>query len=319
MRAGEVLLAKGYGLADVEQDLPVTPATVFRLASITKVFTSTAVLMLADRGMLDLDDAVIDLLPEYPSFGRAMTVQHLMAHTAGLPEYLDRADFAEFIRRDYTAEQLIDSFRDRPRRFAPGERDAYSNANYLLLGAIIERVSGLSYAEFLRINVFDPLSMGGTACNAALTGRSQLAEAYEPMRNADGEPDWTRFVVARPYTMSSLYSAGGCVSSAEDLSAFHDALFGGRLLSEARLAHSLEPVRLAGGEVGSTANGGWQVARIGGHAAVMKGGSMPGVCTWYLAVPDEALAIILLSNRTPGQPRCGRLTVRLAGIVLESQ
>ena len=313
-RGGNVLLRKGYGLANVERGTPVTPETVFRIASVTKTFTATAVLMLADQGRLALDSPVTAYLPSAPSSWRGITVRHLLSHSSGLAEYLDRPDFRDFVGGERTLEELIGSFRERPASFSPGERDTYSNSNYILLGAIIERVTGTAFAAFVGASIFDPLGMRSTACNAPLSGVSGLAEGYEPSRSAGGEPDWSRLVVARPYTLSSIYAAGGCVSTVDDISRFHDALLGGRLLRAETLAHSFAPVQLAGGRLGGTSYGGWQLDRINGRGAAMKGGSMPGTCTWFVTVPDEGLAVILLTNRSPGQPRCGGLTVRLAGI-----
>jgi CubicO group peptidase (beta-lactamase class C family) len=315
-KAGDVILKKGYGLADIERGTTVTPGTVFRIASLTKMFTSTAILMLAEQGRLGLDDPLTRHLPDYPASGQGVAIHHLLTHASGLAEYLDRPDFMEWVGSERTVMELIDSFKDRPSSFGPGERDAYSNSNYILLGAIIEQVSGLSFAEFVRASIFDPLGMRSTSCGGPLRGIAGLAEAYEPALTAADEPDWTRPVVARPYTMSALYAAGGCVSSVEDLFVFHEALLRGRLLSQVFLAQSFVPVELRDGSAGGTAYGGWQLDRIDGHRAAMKGGSMPGACTWFLMVPDDSLAVILLSNRTPGRPRCGMLTVRLAGIAL---
>jgi D-alanyl-D-alanine carboxypeptidase len=315
-RGGRVLLRKGYGLANVERGTAVTPETVFRIASVTKVFAATAALLLADQGRIALDSPVTTYLPDYPAAGRGITVRHLLSHTAGLPEYLDRPDVFAFVGQERPVQDLVASFRDRPAVFAPGERDAYSNSGYILLGAILERVSGIGFGELVRTRIFAPLGMRSTACAAPLAGVAGLAEAYEPERTAGGPPDWNRLVVARPYTMSALHAAGGCVSTVDDLFRFEDALIGGRLLRAETLAHSLAPVRLAGGREGGTSNGGWQLDRVAGRRAAMKGGALPGVCTWLLAVPDDSLAVVLLTNRSAGQPRCGMLAVQAAGIAI---
>jgi CubicO group peptidase (beta-lactamase class C family) len=113
-RAGSVIVAKGYGLADVGRGAPATPDTPFRLASVTKAFTSSAVLMLVERGALALDDTVAKLLPGYPAAGRTITVRHLLSHTSGLPDYLDRPNSMEWASQEYTASELVDAFKDRP-------------------------------------------------------------------------------------------------------------------------------------------------------------------------------------------------------------
>jgi len=315
-RAGQVILKKSYGLADTGSQVAVTSDTVFRLASVTKAFTGTAILMLAEQGKLDLEAPVAKYLPAYPAPGRGIAVWRLLSHTSGVANYLDRPDSMQWARNEYTVEQLIDSFKDRPASFAPGEKNVYSNSNYILLGAIIEKVSGVAYGEFLKRRIFDPLGMKSTFCEGSLAGVPRLAAAYEPAGIAAGEPDWTRLVVARPYTMTALYAAGGCLSSLEDLARFNDALLKGKLLSREILARSFQPVALNNGALANTSYGGWQLDPINGRRAAMRGGALPGVCTWLLTMPDDDVTVILLSNRTPGQPRCGMLAVRLAGVAL---
>jgi D-alanyl-D-alanine carboxypeptidase len=312
-RAGTIVLIEGYGLANVERKVPVTAETVFRLASVTKAFTSTAILMLADRGELALDDPVTKLLPAYPASGRAITVRHLLSHTSGLAEYLDRPNSVEWASHEYTVQDLVDTFKDRPPLFAPGQRNVYSNSNYVLLGAIIEKVTGLASGKFADASIFQPLGMKSTSCGpfGAVAG---LATAYEPARTKDDQLDWGSFIVARPYTYSSVYAAGGCVSSVEDIARFHAAMVKGTLVGTTSLEQSFAPAALAGGAAGTISDGGWQLDTINGHAAAMLGGALPGVCTWFLVVPEDDLAVILLSNRTPGRPRCGVLATEIARI-----
>ena len=313
---GEILLERGYGLSDLESESPVTPETVFRIASITKLFTTTAVLQLVDRGEISLSASVSDYLTDIVTLDTAITIDHLLAHTSGLPELLDRPDFMDWVARERTVDELLESFVNRAPTFAPGDLNRYSNSNYILLGFIIERATGQSLAGFLGTNIFEPLGMNNTACNTLPDSLPMLATPYEPLRTADGDLDWDHFVVGRPYTMSSLYAAGGCVSSVRDLNTFNQALFDGRLLRAETLERSLDAVRLNDGNTSNGSNGGWQIDRIGGRTAFMKGGSMPGTCTWYLTIPEKELMVVLLSNRTPGQPRCGMLTVKLTEIAL---
>jgi len=317
-KAGNVILKKCYGLADAERMMPVTPETVFRLASATKVFTATAILMLAEQGKLALDDAVTKLLPDYPVPGQRITVTHLLSHTSGVADYLDRPDSMEWARNEYTVQDLIDALKGRPAAFAAGEKSAYSNSNYLLLGAVIEKVSGIAFGQFVQTNIFGPLGMTSTSCSGTFGDVPNLAAAYEPARTADGQLDWSQLRVARPYTMSALYAAGGCVSSIEDLARFCDALFKGRLLQARSLAESLEPVTLNNGTSGTMSRGGWQLDKVRGRRAAMRGGALPGVCTWFLVMPDDDLVVILLSNRTPGKPRCGMLAVQISEIAIGS-
>jgi D-alanyl-D-alanine carboxypeptidase len=316
-RAGRVVFEKGYGLADTARRVPASPETVFRLASVTKALTSTALLMLTERGQLALDDPVTKLLPSYPSAGSTITVQHLLSHSSGLPDYLDRPDSMQWANQEYTVQGLIDAFKTRPAGFRPGEKTTYSNSNYVLLGAIIERISGQTLAAFLDSNVFRPLGMASSSCEGAWNDVPRLATAYEPTRTADGVQDWTRLVQARPYTRSALYAAGGCASSARDLGRFSGALLAGGLIGRPLLMRSMAPSSLAKRNDDTMSQGGWQLDRIQGRTAVMRGGALPGVCTWLLLVPDDGMAVVLLSNRTPGVPRCGMLARQIAEIALD--
>jgi CubicO group peptidase (beta-lactamase class C family) len=316
-KAGTIILEKGYGLADTARSVPVTPATVFRLASVTKVFAGTAILMLSERGMLSLDDPVRKHLPAFPASRGTITVRHLLSHTSGLADYLDRPDSMEWANHEYTVQALIDAFKDRPAAFPPGEQSAYSNSDYVLLGAIAEKVSGLSFAAFAAANLFKPLGMASSSCGGTWADIPALATAYEPARAAGGGLDWGRLLVARPYTMSSLFTAGGCVSSARDLSKFHGALLGGALIGRPLLAQSFAPVALPGGRRATVSLGGWQLDLVRGRRAAMRGGALPGVCTSFLTMPDDRVGVVLLSNRTPGKPRCGMLAVQVAGLAAD--
>jgi CubicO group peptidase (beta-lactamase class C family) len=313
-RAGAVILARGYGLADTERSEAITPATRFRLASVTKAFTATATLMLVERGDLSLDDPVAKFLPALAPSHPALEVRHLLSHTSGLADYLDRPDSMAWAEGEHPVQELVDGIKSRPVSFAPGQKAAYSNSNYVLLGAIVEKITGRSFSEFVEASLFSPLGMQGTCCGGPLKDVPKLATAYDPARLGD-ELDWSRLLVARPYTLSSVYAAGGCVSSVEDLSRFHDALLKGALIGRRTIARSFEPATLASGTAGAMSAGGWQLDRVDGHRAAMRGGALPGVCTWYLTMPDDEVAVILLSNRTPGKPRCGMLAVGIARIV----
>jgi len=315
-RAGAVILKKSYGLADIERKVPVTSETVFRIASVTKMFTATAALMLAEKNQLTLDDAAAKILPASPAAWRQITVRHLLSHTSGLADYLDRPDSMAWARSEYTVQDLVDAVKARPPIFAPGERSVYNNSGYILLGAIIEKLSGVTFSQFVETNLFRPLGMTSTSCGGTLKDVPRLATAYEPARTADDQLDWSRLLVARPYTMSALYTAGGCLSSLEDLARFHEGLRSGRLVGRASLAESYEAVRLNGGTTGTTSRGGWQIDNVQGRRALMRSGALPGACTSFLVMPDEDIAVILLTNRTPGKPRCGMLAVQIAGIAV---
>src|SRR5690242_9342169 len=148
MKEGRTLLRKGYGMADMELGVKVEPDMVFRLGSITKQFTAVSILMLAEQGKLSLSDDLTKFFPDYPTRGRTITVEHLLTHTSGIKSYTSIPAWLSMWRRDMTVAELIDLFKNEPADFEPGTRWSYNNSGYILLGAIIEKVSGLSYEQF---------------------------------------------------------------------------------------------------------------------------------------------------------------------------
>src|SRR5262245_36905600 len=148
VKDGRVIFRKGYGMANLELGVPVEPDMIFRIGSVTKQFTAVAILMLAEQGKLSLNDEITKFLPEYPTQGHKITVEHLLTHTSGIKSYTGLPEWRPLWRKDVTMRELIDLFKDKPMEFAPGERWNYNNSAYVLLGAIIEKVSGQSYADF---------------------------------------------------------------------------------------------------------------------------------------------------------------------------
>ena len=155
VKAGQIVLAKGYGLANVEHQVPVKTDTVFQSGSVGKQFTAAAVMMLVEQGRLSLDDRIATHFPEAPPRWQGITVRHLLTHTAGTTDYPDGFDF----RRDYTERALIKRAAAIPLAFTPGSKWAYSNLGYVILGALIRRVTGTFYGEFLQEKIFRPLEM----------------------------------------------------------------------------------------------------------------------------------------------------------------
>ena len=152
----EIIYRKAYGLANVELQTPMQPEHVFRLGSITKQFTAVAILMLEAEGKLSVADDLTKYLPDYPTQGESITIEHLLTHTSGIHNHTDDADFLDLARTDHTVQELIDLFKDKPLDFKPGEQWNYSNSGYILLGAIIEKVSGMPYADFIEQRIFQP-------------------------------------------------------------------------------------------------------------------------------------------------------------------
>ena len=177
-RGGDVLFSKGYGSANLEWAIPNTPATKFRLGSITKQFTAASILLLEERGKLKVDDPVKKYLPDAPGAWDKITIFHVLTHTAGIPNFTSFPDYRTTEAVATTPEKLVARFRDKPLDFEPGEKWNYSNSGYVLLGYLIEKISGQSYEKFLQENIFTPLGMKDSGYDSNFAVIARRATGY---------------------------------------------------------------------------------------------------------------------------------------------
>ena len=214
VKGGRTLLAKGYGFADLENDIPATPATVYRIGSITKQFTAAGIMRLAEQGKLSLDDTVQRFLPAFPTQGNRVTIRHLLNHTSGIRSYTSLGPkFGRVTRLDLVPDSLVALFSGEPFDFKPGDAWRYNNSGYFLLGMIIEKVSGKSYAQYVQDEFFKPLGLNSTVyCDQAPIIKRR-AQGYNP-RPGGG------FVNAEPLSMTQPYAAGSLCSTVTDLAAW---------------------------------------------------------------------------------------------------
>lgn len=307
-RGGEVLLRKGYGLASVELGVPASPEHVFRIGSITKQFTAVAILLLVEEGKLSLDDEVTRFFPGWPTHGHRITVEHLLTHTSGIRSYTSIPAFGAMMRTALPLERLIASFRDEPMDFAPGTDFRYNNSGYVLLGAIVEQLSGQRYAEFLRTRIFEPLQMRDT--------RFDETDAVIPRRAAGHAIGAGRQVRNAGYLSMSLpHAAGSLVSTVEDQLRWQRAVAEGRLLSAATWRRALTPFRLADGR-GSGYGYGWFLGTAAGEATVEHGGDINGFASEGLWIPSRDLHVVVLANAERSYANPATLTVGAAERVL---
>ncbi len=306
-KSGEVIFRKGYGLADIELQIPVEPDMVFRLGSITKQFTAVSILMLAEQGKLGLQDEITKFLPDYPTQGRKITVEHLLTHTSGIQSYTDLAEWLPLWRKDFTPKELIDLFKDKPMQFEPGEHWAYNNSGYILLGAIIEKVSGKTYEAFVDANIFKPLGMKQSYYGSA--------ERIIPRRIPGYQMGQGGFVNAPYLSMTQPYAAGSLLSTVDDLAIWNDAVFSGKLVKKEWLDKAFTPYKLKNGE--STGYGyGWFVSEYQGHRTIEHGGGINGFSTYEMALPDDGVYLAILTNSTIAARGPEPRTVKVAGLVL---
>lgn len=284
---GKVLLAKGYGLANREHGVPNKPETKFRLGSITKQFTAAAILQLQEKGKLSVHDKIAKYVPDTPPAWSAITIHHLLTHTSGIPNYTDPAEYERRMReRPGTPLAFVRRFRELPLDFQPGHKFSYSNSGYFLLGVIIEQVSGQTYEDYLRRNIFEPLEMRDTGYDHPETILPNRAAGYtaEPNpRNAD-------FLdMGQPYAAGSLYS------TVLDLYKWDRALYTTKVLTKPSIDAAFTPNPHEWGP-GIRYGYGWGITGIGGTKAVGHGGGINGFSTVIWRDIDRDAVVILLSN-----------------------
>jgi D-alanyl-D-alanine carboxypeptidase len=287
IKDGQVVLAKGYGLANVELAVPVTENTVYQLASVTKQFTATGIMMLIEEGKLSLDDKLSKFFDKLPAAWNNVTVRHLLNHTSGIKSHTSLPGFEKNLRKDFNKGEVIELAAAAPVEFAPGERYSYNNTGYHLLGVIIEKVSGKEYGAFLHERIFQPLGMTSTRLNDLREIIKHRATGYEwrdgKLRNGE-------------YVSPTLpFSAGALVSTVVDLAKWDAALYTEKLLKRASLEQMWTPTKLNDGKTQDYGYG-WYIANYRTRKLIRHGGGIPGFSTDISRFVDDKLTVIVLSN-----------------------
>jgi CubicO group peptidase (beta-lactamase class C family) len=278
---GKILLDQGYGFANLEWQVPNTPTTKFRLGSITKQFTAASILLLEERGKLKVEDPVKKYMPDAPAAWDKITIFHLLTHTSGIPNFTSFPDYGSREAEPMTPQKLVEWFRDKPLDFEPGEKWKYSNSGYALLGYLIEKISGQSYADFLQQNIFTPLGMkdSGYDSNSALITRR--AAGYARDKNGPLNAGFVH--------MSIPFAAGALYSTTEDLLRWEQGLFGGKVLKPESLSKMTTPFK-------QDYAFGLSVTNKNGHKMIAHGGGIQGFNTSLAYYPDDKLVIAVLAN-----------------------
>lgn len=287
---GTVIFKKAFGFANVEENTLNTPQTIFRLGSVTKQFTAIAIMQLHNKKLLNFDDSVDKFFPESINGGK-ITIRHLLTHTSGITESPDSE--LEFI---------------------PGSRMNYSNTGYNLLGKIIEKVSGLSYDEFLNENIFKPLSMFNTGFEHATLKPENMASGYKPENG--------NYIATEVVDVSKAYAAGALYSTTEDMYLWNNALDSEKLVEKSTLEQAFTPGTLNNGS--KTKYGfGWMLNLWNGMNEVSHGGDITGFNSYICRIPEEHFAVIVLSNfemNPPGPiPNASQLAHEIAEIYLSDK
>jgi CubicO group peptidase (beta-lactamase class C family) len=297
IRDGAPVLTKTWGLAQVENNITVNAGTNFRLASLTKQFTAAAVLMLTERGKLQLDDSLRNYFPELSAFADAITIRHLLQHTSGLQDYEPLAE-VRFPRQVHDADVLRILAATDSTYFQPGSHFRYSNSGYAMLALLVERLSGQSFADFLRQNIFEPLDMENTvALREGVSTVRQRAFGYTVNEDGVSFSDQSAF--------SAVLGDGGIYSSLTDLYKWDQALYGEKLLRAATRDLAFTP--------GLNDYGfGWWIDVLDGARRYHHYGSSSGFRNFIQRFPQRQLTVIILTNRAePAVQSLGEAVARL--------
>lgn len=306
--SGTVLVAKngvpvfreGFGLANRELNVPNTSETVFRIGSITKQFTAAAIMQLAEAGKLSVEDPISKYYANAPAAWAKVTIRHLLSHRSGIGDYTSLPNFFEKLAaEDRTPEQIIEMTRDQPLAFEPGTKFAYDNSGYIVLGYVIEKVSGQTYADYVEQHIFKPLGMrdSGYEVSTAILPRRAAGYGF-----ADGK--WTN---ATYIAMSLPYAAGSLYSTVDDLLAWEQALFSDKVVSAASRAAMTT-------DQGDKYGFGLLIDDLGGHKNIWHNGGINGFSTHMVDFQDDGLTVIALANLESA--RSTRLATEIARIWL---
>lgn len=288
-RDGKILLQEGFGIADYETGRLNKPGTVYPIASMTKAFTVLSIMMLEERGLLNVNDPVVDYLPEFPH-GDSITLHHLLRMTSGLYRFVDNPLVGQNMGKYHTPEQLLDYFMYEPLRYEAGTQWEYCNSGYFILGVIIERLSGMCYREFLKTNIFDPLKMKDSSYDPD-------GVDYSPKAMAVGYNDLlTDPPTVAPYLHPTVtFSAGAIYSTVKDLYLWDQALYTDQLVSQETLTRIFTPGL---GNYGY----GWYIDQleVDGqmHKHIWHWGSYWGYHSHISRLVDDGITVILLLNTT---------------------
>lgn len=299
-RDGVTLVDTGYGMASYELGVPNTSRTVFQTASITKSFTAMAIIQLRDRGRLNVDDPICRYLNNCPDAWKPVTIRHLLTHTSGIKNFTRLPDWDESLSfRSYSRAGVVDLFRGLPLEFVPGEKFDYSNSGFYLLGLIVERVSGSSYDQFLKTNIFEPLGMTQTRY---VDGRAVVPGAATGYYSRG-----TAFITATYVDPTTSFGASGIHSTTGDLLKWDQALYTEKLVSRRSLEEIFTPYKPEYGF-------GWELGTRFGKKTIGHAGNDAGFSTYILRIPEEKLTVIVLGNSD--KMSAGRTGNTLAAIVL---
>jgi CubicO group peptidase (beta-lactamase class C family) len=312
-REGRIVKANGYGRANVELDVPVTPQTIFQTGSVGKQFTSMAVMMLVEEGKIALDDKIVKYIPESPGAWKEVTVRQLLTHTSGIADYGGEEDtMAKGVinfRNDYTEEQLVEAFAKMPIDFAPGEKWRYSNTGYVLLGVIIHRVTGEFYGDFLQERIFNALGMTSTRIISEADIVPHRSSGYRLVKGELKNQEWVSPTL-------NTTADGALYTNVLDLAKWDAALDSGLLVKPSSYDAIWTPVKLNNGK-SSPYGFGWSVREVRGKRVVSHDGAWQGFTMSISRHLDDRFTVIVMTNLDSDNAKPEKIVEEITRIYLK--
>ncbi|HLY40749.1 MAG TPA: serine hydrolase domain-containing protein [Terracidiphilus sp.] len=311
---GNILFAKGYGLANVELNVPVAPETIFQSGSVGKQFVSAAIMMLVEEGKLSLDDSITKYFPDAPASWKPILIKNLLSHTSGLAEYESSERTGPkgpfYLRLDFTEDELVTKIEALPIEWAPGEKWAYRNTNYVLLGILIHKISGKPYAEFLAERIFKPLGMTSTRLISESDITPNRSSGYEIHDGVLKNQEWVS------PTFDST-ADGALYFNVLDLAKWDASLYTTQLLKQSSLDRIWTVYPLNDGKPNPAGYGfAWFIGDQNQHKRIEHGGAWQGFTCDISRYPDDNLTVVVLTNLDAGHSNPGLIAHVIAGMVV---
>ena len=306
VRDGKTIYRKAFGMANLELGVEMRPENVFRIGSITKQFTASAIMQLVEKGKINLDDDITEYIKDYPTHGHSISIENLLTHTSGIKSYTGMKKWtSEVQKQDFTPKEMVDYFKSEPMDFAPGERFMYDNSGYFLLGYIIEIVSGQTYAEYIQQHIFTPLGMKNSYYGSNSPIINNRAAGYD--KNENGYKNDAFLSMTQPF------AAGSLLSTVDDLSTWYIAVMTDKIMTKAsrKKAHSVFTLN----DGSQTDYGfGWSIGNIQGSPMISHNGGINGFLSASNYLANEKVFVAVLSNCLCNSP--GDVAEKLAAIAI---
>ncbi len=316
VRDGRIMKANGYGFANLEHDVRVTPETVFQTGSVGKQFAAVGVMMLVEENKIALDDHLSKYLPNTPAKWRDVTIRHLLTHTSGIGDYggeIDSKPTVIDLRKDYTEDELFKQFTLLPMNFPPGTSWSYSNTGYVLLGFVIHEVTGEFYGDFLQQRIFQPLGMTSTRIISEADIVKNRSAGYELVNGEIKNQKWVSPTL-------NTTADGALYTTVLDMAKWDAALYTDKLLKRSSFEQIWTPVTLKpvknGGATSYPYGFGWDITSAGGHKLIEHSGSWQGFTTQISRYVDDRLTVIALCNLDSDHAHPDTIAHHVAGLYI---